>query len=108
MSEAQVRDRLFAVLKRVAPEVNPSSLDPKESLRKQADLDSVDVMNLVVGLHEDLGVDIPETDYEKLETVDAAVSYLTDRLEGGAEAGAEGGAEASPESGATEPGSAGR
>lgn len=104
MSDSEVRDRLFAVLRRIAPEVDPSSLDPKESLRKQADLDSVDVMNLVVGLHEDLGVDIPETDYDKLETVDDAVSYLTGRLEGGAEAGVEAG----PESEAPEAGSAGR
>lgn len=81
MNESEVRERVIGVLRRIAPEVDPSSLDPGESLRRQADLDSVDVMNFVVGLHEELGVDVPETEYGELETLDGAVSYLSRRLE---------------------------
>lgn len=81
MSEAEVRAVVLGVLGRIAPEVDRAALDPDESLRLQADLDSVDVMNLVVGIHEELGVDVPETDYGELETLNGAVRYLVGRLE---------------------------
>lgn len=83
MTESEVREKVLLVLRRIAPEVDPASLDPGESLRRQADLDSVDVANLIVGLHETLGVDVPETDYDELGTLDGAVTYLAGRLAAG-------------------------
>jgi len=85
MNQSDVREGVLRVLRRIAPEVDVRSLDPGQSLRVQADLDSVDLMNFVVGLDEELGVDVPETDYGELETLDGAVSYLSSRLEGATE-----------------------
>jgi hypothetical protein len=39
-----------------------------------------DVLNFAIGLHERLGVDIPEVDYPKLLTLSGAVSYLAAKL----------------------------
>lgn len=50
------------------------------NLRDQLDLDSMDVLNFVVALHQELGVEIPETDYAKLITLDAIVTYRAARL----------------------------
>lgn len=49
------------------------------ALREQLDLDSMDALNFVVALHGALGVEIPETDYPKLVTLDACVEYLAAR-----------------------------
>jgi len=68
------------VLRKVAPDVDLVALDSGVDLREQADLDSVDFLNLVVGLHQALGVDVPETDYDELTTLDGAVAYLERRL----------------------------
>jgi acyl carrier protein len=46
------------------------------NLRDQLDLDSMDVLNLVVALHGTLGVEIPEADYPRLATLDDCVEYL--------------------------------
>lgn len=81
MSEKDIRDAVTRVLHRIAPEVDLTSLDPSADLRAQADLDSVDAMNVVVGLHDELGVDVPEADYGELATLDAMVAYLGRRLE---------------------------
>jgi len=43
------------------------------------DIDSMDFLNFVVALHEKLGVDIPETDYPQLMTLDGAIQYLSER-----------------------------
>jgi acyl carrier protein len=60
----------------IAPEVRPETLDPTANLCDALDLDSVDFMNFVIGLHAALGVDVPEADHGKLASLDACVAYL--------------------------------
>ena len=60
----------------VAPEIDTAAVDPKTALREQFDLDSMDMLNFVIGLHERLGIDIPEADYPELDTLDGAIRYL--------------------------------
>ena len=76
-------DDLRAVVLRalgdIAPEADLASLRPDVAFRDQLDLDSMDILNFVVGLHEALGVEIPEADYPKLATLDACVEYLASR-----------------------------
>jgi acyl carrier protein len=79
-SNAEIRRVVLAALRQVAPEVDPATLDPSQSLRDQADVDSMDFLNLVIGLHAALGVEIPESDYARLSTLDRIVAYLHERL----------------------------
>jgi len=69
-------DTVLDALGRIAPEADLGTIDPGEPLREQLDLDSVDFLNFVIGLHERLGIDIPEADYGKLASIDGAVAYL--------------------------------
>jgi acyl carrier protein len=78
----EIRDVALRVLRGIAPETDPARLDPKAILRDELDLDSVDFVNFVVGLHDALGVDVPETDYAKLATLEDCVAYLAARLGG--------------------------
>jgi len=76
MSEQDVRAAVIGVLKSIAPELEESELAPDRALREQIDLDSMDWLNVIVALHERLNVEIPESDYAKLTTLDAVVAYL--------------------------------
>ena len=76
MTVVELRDRVVAALCQVAPELDPSLLRDAVPLRKQVDLDSMDWLVFLVGLHDDLRVDIPEADYGKLVTLDDVVAYL--------------------------------
>jgi acyl carrier protein len=67
---------ILETLAEVAPEIDISTVDPKIELREQFDLDSMDMLNFVIGLHERLGIDIPEADYPQLDTLDGAICYL--------------------------------
>jgi len=80
MDEAQIRDGVIAAIQAVAPELEPDALRCDRMLREQVDLDSMDWLNVIVGLHERFGVDIPEADYVRLTTLDAIVAYLAGRL----------------------------
>ena len=79
MNLDDIRRSIVAVLCDVAPEIEPAKLDPKAELRTSLDLDSMDFLNFVIGLHGSLGVEVPEADYGKLATVKTAVDYLESR-----------------------------
>lgn len=76
MSEQDVRAAVIGVLKQIAPELEEAELAPERPLRDQIDLDSMDWLNVIVALHERLNVEIPESDYAKLTTLDAVVAYI--------------------------------
>jgi acyl carrier protein len=75
----ELRTAVFSVLGEIAPEADAASIDPKANLREQLDLDSMDFLNFVVGLHKRVGVEIPESEYSRLASIDAAVAYLGTR-----------------------------
>lgn len=80
MNESELRAGVWAALREVAPEVEPESVAAGQSLREQVDLDSMDWLNVIVGLHRRFGIDIPEAHYAELSTVDGIVAYLARRL----------------------------
>ncbi|MEZ5614653.1 MAG: phosphopantetheine-binding protein [Rhodocyclaceae bacterium] len=80
MKEEELRAVVIATLKTIAPEVEEGDLRPDRPLRNQVDLDSMDWLNFLIGLHEKLKVDIPEADYAKLVTLGDVLDYLKVRL----------------------------
>jgi acyl carrier protein len=76
----EIRQILFETITAIAPEVDPAALAPDKPLRPQVDLDSFDFLNVIIRLHERLGVDIPESDYGQLMTIEATVDYLARRV----------------------------
>ncbi|MEQ1772552.1 MAG: acyl carrier protein [Burkholderiales bacterium] len=80
MQTTELRNIVFTILKSIAPEIEPAELDAAAPLRDQIDLDSMDYLNFIVGMHEKLKVEIPESDYQKLVSLDDIVSYLREKL----------------------------
>jgi acyl carrier protein len=79
VNPADPREIIVELLRDIAPEVDPSSLDPRADLRDELDLDSMDMLNLVTGIERELHVTVPESDYPQLRTVDDAVAYVQAR-----------------------------
>ena len=86
MTHDEARRAIERVLARIAPEADLGGLDPRADLRETLDLDSMDFLNFVVGVHADTGLDVPESDYPKLATLAGCIAYLTagERSPGGA------------------------
>jgi acyl carrier protein len=77
MNQDEVRKAVLAELVRIAPELEAGELIPGKLLREQVDLDSMDWLNFLVALHERFKVEIPESDYAKLGTLDQLTAYLS-------------------------------
>ena len=84
MTQDEIKETLLRVLGEIAPEADPATLRADVDLRDQLDIDSMDFLNFVIGIDEALGVEIPESDYPQLITLDGFVEYLTARLPVGA------------------------
>lgn len=78
--QEQIRMAVLAIVKRLAPEIDPTKIIPDKPLRTQIDLDSMDWLNVLAAIHEKLGVDIPESDYGKVQTLDSIVAYLAGKI----------------------------
>jgi len=80
MTEQELRETVKCALHRIAPEADLASVPGDADLREAIDLDSMDVLNFFVSLHEKLNVDIAESDYRRLMTIDGCVQYLREKL----------------------------
>jgi acyl carrier protein len=69
-----------AAISKVAPDVDLASLPPDADLREEAELDSLDFLNVVTAVHESTGIEISERDYPRLATLSGFVDYLGERL----------------------------
>lgn len=76
MTKEEIKETVLRVLGQIAPEADLSELKPNLRIRDQLDIDSMDLLNFVIGLHKELKVEIPEADYPKLATLDGCLNYL--------------------------------
>lgn len=76
MSRDDTRAGVLAELISIAPEIEEGELSDTELLRDQVDLDSMDWLNFLVRLHKRFEVDIPESHYASLRTINDLTAYL--------------------------------
>ncbi|MFI5398020.1 MAG: acyl carrier protein [Candidatus Binatia bacterium] len=77
MTKDEIRATVLRLLGEIAPEADLAQVKPDVNFRDQLDIDSMDFLNLVIALHEKLHVEIPETDYSKIATLNGCVEYLS-------------------------------
>jgi acyl carrier protein len=76
MTDDEIKALVLRELGNIAPEIDAEQIDPAVDLREQIDLDSMNVLDLMVAIHDATGVDIPEADYPKILTLNDFATYL--------------------------------
>lgn len=79
---AAARSLAAEVLRGLAPEVDIDTVDASGSLQEQFDLDSIGFLEMVTAIHDRIGVDILESDYPQLASLDGCVRYIAARWSG--------------------------
>ena len=80
MTSDEIRTALLRCLTEVAPEISDEEIEDGADLRDELDLDSMDILRWVQGIHKALGVEIPEEDYGKITSLEDAITYVATRL----------------------------
>lgn len=81
MNDSAIRSQVIAIIRSIAPELDADALRADQSLRRQVDLDSIDWLNVIQAIHEQMRVDIPEADYAKLGSLNDMIAYLTAKMD---------------------------
>ncbi|QQS48602.1 MAG: acyl carrier protein [Acidobacteriota bacterium] len=81
MNKEGIRELVIRKLTGIAPEVDPARIVPDVDLRAQVDLDSMDFLNFIIALSREIKVDIPESEYSRMSTLDACIEYLSKKVE---------------------------
>ena len=79
MNREALRTAVLAALGEVAPEADLDRLAPDAELREALDLDSIDFLRFVQRVAAATGVEVPESDYAQLSTLEGVVAYLAAR-----------------------------
>jgi acyl carrier protein len=77
VTPTEARALLARLLRGVAPEVDLDAVDPAAPLQEEADLDSMDFLNLMTALYDETGIEVPERDYPLVATIDGFVSFVS-------------------------------
>jgi acyl carrier protein len=75
-----LKQTVLRLLGEIAPEADLAAVNPDVSFRDQLDIDSIDFLNFVVALHKQFQIDVPESDYPELVTIEGCVRYLQRKL----------------------------
>ncbi|HEX9108453.1 MAG TPA: acyl carrier protein [Longimicrobiales bacterium] len=59
--------------------VEPEKVTPQASFVDDLGADSLDTVELVMAFEEEFGIEIPDEDAEKLQTVGDAINYLKEK-----------------------------
>lgn len=70
--EKLLRTALYAI----APDIEGEPLEADVRFRDQFEFDSMDFLRFIMELHRLTGVDIPESDYPRLQTLNEGIAYL--------------------------------
>ena len=74
---------IFETLKEIIVEeldVTPEQVTPEARFQEDLGADSLDVVELIMKIEEKFGIEVPDTDAEKIRTVQDAVKYIEEKL----------------------------
>ena len=80
MTQDECKKAVLEIIADIAPDEDISNLKPDVRLRDQMQLDSMDFLDIVMELRKRHKVEVPETDYPKLATLDSTVAYVSAKL----------------------------
>jgi acyl carrier protein len=79
MDRVKVLAELKAIFRKIAPEVDFDSLNLLEPLRDQVEIDSVDFANILVQVHQRLGVNVPDSVMMEIQSLGELVDFIASK-----------------------------
>lgn len=75
MSSPEIQSKVIDIVVEQL-EVDKDKVTPTASFTDDLDADSLDVVELVLALEEEFGIDMPDEETEKIKTVQDVISFI--------------------------------
>ncbi len=76
MTNEEAARVIVDAIEAVAPDADPREVDPAEDIWYALDLDSMDQLNVMIAIGDRTGIEVPEADYPKLQSLADMTAYL--------------------------------
>lgn len=80
MTKDECKQVVLDIIAEIAPDEDLSNVQPDVRLRDQLDLDSMDFLDIVMELRKQHNIEVPESDYPQLASLDSCAEYLTPKF----------------------------
>jgi acyl carrier protein len=80
MTKEQIRATILEIIAQIIPDEDLSNLKGDIPIREQVELDSMDFLDIIMELRKRYSIEVPESDYTELATLDSSVAYLEPRM----------------------------
>ena len=79
MNEEAIKSAIVGAITQIAPEVEAGAIEPDANIQRSLEIDSFDFLKILTALHEKLGIEVPESDYAEVDTLNRMVRYFAAR-----------------------------
>ena len=80
MSRDELKEEIIKQILIIAPEIEEDEIEDDENIQTSLEIDSFDFLKILTALNESLGVEVPESDYAKVLSLNAMVEYFMERV----------------------------
>ncbi|RRS30721.1 MAG: phosphopantetheine-binding protein [Epsilonproteobacteria bacterium (ex Lamellibrachia satsuma)] len=80
MTNEEIKAKIVEQIYEIAPEHEGETIPETENIQRSLEIDSFDFLNLLTGLNEELGVEVPESDYGEVDTLEHMTDYFAKRM----------------------------
>ncbi|EIM62258.1 acyl carrier protein [Desulfobacter postgatei] len=80
MNKEQIKTSIIQQIRIIAPDLEYDDIPSDENLQNALEIDSYDFLHLLTALYEQLGVQVPEADYGKVDTLNGMTEYFVERI----------------------------
>lgn len=76
MTKDDIKQIVVDIIKTIAPDEDLNDVKDEVALRDQLELDSMDFLDIVMELRKKHNIEVPETDYGQLASLQSCADYL--------------------------------
>ncbi len=80
MTKEKIKKAIIKHIFEIAPEHEGEEISENENIQRSLEIDSFDFLNLLTALSEELGVEVPEADYTKVDTLEHMTNYFAEHV----------------------------
>jgi len=80
MNKDEIKRTIIDQILEIAPDIEEEEIEPNENIQRSLEIDSFDFLKILTALNDQLGVEVPESDYGKVDTLENMANYFDERL----------------------------
>ncbi len=80
MTQDQIKKAIIDQILEIAPDIDEGDIIADKNIQRSLEIDSFDFLKILTALNEVLGVEVPEKDYAKVDTLEHMTQYFMEKL----------------------------